>query len=247
MSYDNEEFMQKIFNYSIPIILILFGLGLLAVSSILKKLSVPEWLFLLTAFLLLNICVALWGGYWENLISAWSYKKLPLIFVGLVLGIIPSAISILFSFLKQEPISIDWGNLALTSALVTFAIVCWEELWFRGVALEWAGAQYSKIGAALIFGFLFFGLHFFNPQINLIKHGLDLFLAGYTLSVAYFLFGTIWVPIGMHYSNNMLGALIESNEQSPIEGESLIYTIVVLAIAIILTFFLVRKTTMQAL
>ncbi|MCB0408403.1 MAG: CPBP family intramembrane metalloprotease [Bdellovibrionales bacterium] len=225
-----------------PIILIFAGLGLLALSPLAKQIQTPEWLFLLLAFLAFNLVIARLSGYWKNLMSAWSFKKIPYFILGFTFGLFPSGIVALWVLSKQEIIDIHFGGLTITSILVTLAIGNREELWFRGIALELGSSQYSKLGAAAIFGLLFLGLHALNPQINLFEHGLELFLAGYTLSLVYFLFNGIWAPIGMHFSNNIVDVLFKQNNINPIENNLSIYTAALAGLAVIFTYLERLKT-----
>lgn len=52
-------------------------------------------------------------------------------------------------------------------------------------------------------------VHLLNPEINLLKTGPTLFFAGAFLTIVYFYFKTIWLPIGLHFGNNYL--IIQSN------------------------------------
>lgn len=47
-------------------------------------------------------------------------------------------------------------------------------------------------------------VHSINPNIDLLKTGPTLFFAGALLTIVYFYFKTIWLPIGLHFGNNFL-------------------------------------------
>ena len=51
---------------------------------------------------------------------------------------------------------------------------------------------------------LFMLVHLLNPDITLLKSGPTLFFAGAFLTLVYFHFKTIWLPIGIHFGNNYL-------------------------------------------
>lgn len=53
-------------------------------------------------------------------------------------------------------------------------------------------------------GMLFMLIHLMNPEINLLRTGPTLFFAGAFLTIIYFYFKTIWLPIGLHFGNNYL-------------------------------------------
>lgn len=232
---------MKMINFVLPVLLLFSGFGILAISSLFKSSVIPNWLFLLISFLFLNLIIAHFWGMWGELQLAWSYKKIPIFFTGFFFGLIPTLTVLAFLFFKNDFPQLNWSNLAFGSIFVTLSIVCWEELWFRGVPLELAAREYTKLWAAVVFGLLFFSLHFFNPAIDMLKHGLELFLAGYTLSLIYFLFDGIWAPIGMHFSNNILGALLKGENGNPIEENTLIYTLSLAILAMVFTIIYYRK------
>lgn len=123
--------------------------------------------------------------------------------------------------------------------------VYWEELWFRGIFLDLTGQQWSKITASLIFGCCFVFLHMLNPDIKLLNDGFSLFIAGYTLmSLCYFVFETIWAPIGMHLANNLLNSLLLKK----IESNEVTYVLALFLIAVIFTLQInkLRSTQVQS-
>ncbi len=95
-------------------------------------------------------------------------------------------------------------TLTINSIPVTLAIVAWEELWCRGIFLNYCNRSLSTINISLTIGLLFMLVHLRNPEINLLKTGLTLFFAGAFLTIVYFYFKTIWLPIGLHFGNNYL-------------------------------------------
>jgi membrane protease YdiL (CAAX protease family) len=207
-----------------PILILLSGLILLICASGLKKLGVPEWVSMLTFMILFNLIIARWVGLVSELKASWCIKRAYLIIVGFLLGAAPLVIA------KYHDLSI--AHFSWMGALVTLAIVSWEELWFRGVVLEYAALQYTRIGASVVFGSVFALLHILNPNVHLLSDGPGLFLAGYTLSVCYFVFKTIWAPIGMHFANN----LIENALGISVEPKTLNYIIPLFLIATLLTW-----------
>lgn len=104
-----------------------------------------------------------------------------------------------------------------------------EVLTFKGVTL---------IGAAIVFGLIFALLHIMNPKIDLLQDGLQLFVAGYALSICYFAFESIWAPIGMHFANNFTQALFGMST----EPRTLAFHIPLALIAIGLTAVLGRAS-----
>ena len=92
------------------------------------------------------------------------------------------------------------------------AIVAWEELWFRGIFLNQCRKKISAINISVTIGLLFMLVHLLNPEISLLTTGPTLFFAGAFLTIVYFYFKTIWLPIGLHFGNNYL--TVNSNLES---------------------------------
>lgn len=91
---------------------------------------------------------------------------------------------------------------------MTLCIVGWEELWFRGIALNYSARRTTKKQAALFFALLFVGLHMLNPKIRLAEAAPNLFLASLLLTSAYFSFQSIYLPLGLHLAWNHLNERI---------------------------------------
>ncbi len=95
-------------------------------------------------------------------------------------------------------------------------IVTWEELWFRGIFLNYSRRYLSPINLSLTIGTLFMLSHTLNPSIDLVRTGPTLFLAGALLTLLYFHYRTIWLPIGLHFGNNVFGSMINFGQSSSI-------------------------------
>ncbi len=234
--------MLKILSYLTPIVLLLIGLVFMALASLVQKVGVPQWLTLLLIFAIFNFAIAYYFGMTDRMWSAWAPRKIYQLAPGLILGLLPIGISILASFWKGDAVSFSWEKITFSGMMITLAIVSWEELWFRGMALELGALKFSILGAAVIFGGIFLALHALNPEIHLLREGLELFLAGYTLCACYFYFGSIWAPIGMHFANNFTEALLKENKAPPIEEHKIIYVVVLALVALVLTVAIFRST-----
>ena len=66
-----------------------------------------------------------------------------------------------------------------------------------------------------------------NPNINLIEAAPDLFFGSMLLSVSYFLFESIWAPIGVHFANNYFESVWGT------DGESSLVFMVLCEIALV--------------
>ena len=96
--------------------------------------------------------------------------------------------------------SYDWGELAKW-ALIFACIAVSEELMVRGYILQtinqaWGGA------VAVVASSLYWGLaHILNPNASLIS-ALNITVAGLLFAYAYFITGSLWLPIALHFSWN---------------------------------------------
>lgn len=191
----------------------LLGLAILMAS---QTLEFPEWLDRSVPIFLVFLCV--------NLISArgfrlekdlrrfWSLGKPYYLVLGALAGVVvavfPGLLSLLLGHSGVENVSIGNGA-SLSSAVVTLVIVGWEELWFRGLHINHCRKYLSETQISLTVGVLFMAIHALNPDIDLIETGPALFFAGATLTLLYFRYQSIWLPVGVHFGNNYSGSLLE--------------------------------------
>lgn len=203
-----------------PPLVLASGLGVLFFTENFKIPGVSPAQQLFSLFLILNLLIARFLGVHSQLLKAWSLLKSYKFFFGLALGGIP-LLTTYYYLHKALP---KFGELEISAILGTLTIVAWEELWFRGVALEIAGRIYGRIRGSLIFACFFILVHFINPEFSFQETGVGLFFAGYSLSLSYFFFKTIWVPLGMHFANNFLETqmLLEFPENHPMYLASII-------------------------
>lgn len=206
---------------SMPVILsIIFivchvALSLLAVFLI-NKTSLPEGIspsiLIAIIFILINILYEYFFKL-KALKRYWSIKKLYYIIPAIALGIIINHWAVCSAYLlgelRLEDISVNI-NITLTGVLITFIIVAWEELWFRGLFLNYCNKHIHAVLLSFIIGFLFMAVHLLNPEIDLITRGLALWAAGSFLTISYFYFENIWVPLGVHFGNNYFSSMVSS-------------------------------------
>lgn len=226
---------KNIFSYIFPIVILLVGLLIMIATSSLIKSPKIECIIILAVFILFNILLAMFLELKERLKAVTAFRKLWHIIPGFLIGSIPIAIS--YTWLATQNKLPPFQSMPFITSLLTLATVSWEELWFRGVPLELGATRYSKFGASIIFALIFMLLHLLNPKIDLLQDGIQLFLAGYSLSVCYFAFDSLWAPIGMHFSNNYIQALFGSST----EPRTIFYTAPLLAVALTLSYFLKKR------
>lgn len=195
----------------------------------------------LVSFLLLNILYNLL--FKLNAIKEyWGLHKLRYFFIAVPTGCLimasPLLLAVLFGRLDTSSVSIT-ATFSLSGMLITLAIVAWEELWFRGVVLNYCNKYMNAVPISIIMGLLFMLVHILNPEINLLKSGPALFGAGALLTITYFYYRTIWVPLGLHFGNNYLSSKITTsiNDDLFFGGDGYCSAILLFSI---LTIFIVK-------
>ncbi len=164
------------------------------------------------AFVAFNWIVAGQFNLLERLKSFWAVKKLHHVFLGIIIGVLPWGVALV----AGEDLQFGaMGGLTVTGVFGTLMIILWEELWFRGMPLNLAGDRYGKMGATIVFAAAFVVLHLMNPEIKILPAAPGLFLAGYVLGAAYFVFSSLWAPVGIHFVHNVLTSVYPHTEGTP--------------------------------
>ncbi|MCD6069299.1 MAG: hypothetical protein K0S33_4125 [Bacteroidetes bacterium] len=180
------------------------------IIGIAQLLKVPAWLapaFLLLLFVAMNVFTARLFRLGSEIGTFWSLRKILYLPVGILAGGLIAVSPALAALLSGQvsPAGITFGSpFTLSSIVSTLLIVAWEELWFRGIYLNRCRHYLSAIHISLTIGLLFTLVHLLNPEIELVRSGPALFFAGALLTLVYFYFKTIWLPIGLHFGNNYL-------------------------------------------
>lgn len=220
---------------------LIVGLLVVGIAQSVKLSWLNSSLLALLLFILVNVLMARLFGLNGELKAFWSYKKLPYLPVGIASGglisVFPVMVALLSGKLSLGDITLS-SPLTLSSIAITLAIVSWEELWFRGIFLNYCRRYLSAIHISIVIGALFMLVHVMNPAIDLLKTGPTLFFAGAFLSIVYFYFRTIWLPIGLHFGNNYL-ALESKLENDSVFGNESYLSALILAV---LFFVFVRLT-----
>lgn len=197
-------------------------LGNLAIGVLLlftaKKTPLPSWIntptFLMIAFSCLNLIYLFVFKLSKDFKTYWSLRKTPFLIWGLLAGISvalsPILIGLLTTKINLSELSIN-PMLSVYSIGITFLIVSWEELWFRGLFLNHCKKYISPIGISIAIGLLFTLIHLLNPTIDLLKSGSTLFFAGALLTILYFYYKNFWLPLAFHFGNNITESTIQTN------------------------------------
>lgn len=106
-------------------------------------------------------------------------------------------------------VALDWSASFLQSlglAVLLFAFVAVsEELFSRGYVQGLIKAEYGMKAAIIVSAFLFTLLHALNPDVFSSPLPLvNLFLAGVLFGISREVSGSLWMPIGLHFSWNLL-------------------------------------------
>ncbi len=192
---------------------VILGLGIIIAANAIKM---PAWLHeslvIALAFLLLNIAYD--QAFRLNAVREyWALGKLPYIIpavvAGLLIMILPALLALATGMLKPGRVQVDTST-SVNAIVITLVIVGWEELWFRGIFLNYCERHLSPPALSVIMGVLFVLVHVLNPEIDLLKKGPALFGAGALLTVLYLYYRSIWVPVGIHFGNNYFSRMIKT-------------------------------------
>lgn len=211
---------KKIKSYLVIIGHLTVGLTILIAS---QQLKLPSWLnisvIVFIAFLLLNLTHLYIFKLDKELSEYWSLRKIIFLVFGVLGGTLialsPTVIGVVSGQLNFSELTFN-SDISISSMGLTFLIISWEELWFRGLFLNYCHRQLSSINLSLTIGLLFMLLHILNPKIDLLKTGPTLFFAGALLTILYFYYKTIWLPIGLHFGNNFTGTVLKTSKETDI-------------------------------
>ncbi|MGP7818579.1 lysostaphin resistance A-like protein [Niallia sp. 01092] len=159
----------------------------------------------------------------------------------------------------------SWNNVHVKEYIILFLIVLIlvpiqttsEELFFRGMLLQWIGKRLKQpILLSLIIGLIFGSMHFANPEMgkSFVFVGLDYIVTGFALTYISVKTGSLELSIGAHAANNMflfwflttddsvagdIPSLFKTVNDSP--GISLIWSIVIFIVFYLLSRKKVNK------
>jgi membrane protease YdiL (CAAX protease family) len=181
----------------------------------------------LAAFVLLSISGLLvfnYFGFKTDVKHYWSPRKIWYLIIGIIAGFIIQIIP--YSCLDRHQVGLLFKSnalqfLSISSVTLTLLIVMWEELWFRNPILNLAQGVNKQVLLSIFTGFLFTALHLLNPKINMLKEGPELLLAGTCLTLAYYASKSFYLPLGMHFGNNLLSSIIDHVSESTLNKQDI--------------------------
>ena len=199
-----------------------------------ETLHMPVWLQAFLCVLTSAGVLALYGGWWK-----WTEKRkaadLPLrrmagdtalgFGVGILFFLLVTGFIALLGGYRIGSVNWDWN--ALAKSLFSFLVVgVGEEVLFRGIVFRmiddrW-GTAVGLVASALIFGFV----HISNDNATVWSSLAIAVEAGLLLGAAYKWSGTLWVPIGIHWSWNYFQGPIFGFAVSGNDTQSLITPVI---------------------
>ena len=196
-----------------PILIIIGIAGLVVFSPALKKIGVPESVAMLIFLGIIYLLLYYYINRRYNIAEYLSIQKIGYLLVGFLVGVVIHLLPMVLAKGSSAFTAINWGealaSVTFTGFFLTFATILWEELWFRAPVLNLAELRRQEVMFSFYNGLLFALLHVLNPKIKLAVEGPELFMAGTFLTLAYFQSRSLYLPVGLHFGNNLMGALLE--------------------------------------
>lgn len=129
-----------------------------------------------------------------------------------------------------------WGYI-LNILVIGCVVGVSEEFYFRGIIQNFLlRAVRNKLFAIMIAAAIFSIFHLQPSEF------LSRFVLGFMIGYAYYVSGSIWVPVAMHVTNNVLAIILYHTDISGFVLGNMIY-VVVSFVVVVLLFLLLRKTT----
>ena len=215
--------------------LFMLSYGIISIPSGLdEEFGFPLWLLALSSVAASALGLLLYACWWK-----WTEKRnaadLPMgrlagdtavgFGIGILYFVLVTGVIALFGGYKIDGIGHDWP--ALARALCLFLIVAvGEEVMFRGIVFrmidERWGTTVALVVSALIFGFV----HISNQNATVWSSVAIAVEAGLLLAVAYKWSGTLWLPIGIHWSWNFFQGPVFGFAVSGHETQSLVKSVI---------------------
>ena len=216
-------------------LLFMLSYGLMSLPTGLdEEFHFPLWLLAVLCVVASALDLLLYAGWWK-----WTEKSpaadLPMrrlagdtsvgFGIGVFYFVLVTGIIALFGGYKVDGIGHDWEGLA--RALCLFLVVAvGEEVLFRGIVFrmidERWGTLVAMIVSALIFGFV----HITNKNATVWSSVAIAVEAGLLLAAAYKWSGTLWLPIGIHWSWNFFQGPVFGFAVSGNETQSLVKSVI---------------------
>jgi membrane protease YdiL (CAAX protease family) len=181
--------------------------------------------------------------------------------IGTAMGIVAVSLVSLSFFLYGNP-TFTWVGFTpenslpiITSMLAMIGVALHEEIISRGFFMSALRTTGSKVAVFVIPPIIFSGMHFFNPDYNVLSF-ITAAMAGFLFAYMFVRTGSLYLPMGFHFAWNFslggiwglpLGgeaepALIRSVlEAPPLLADSEIASMVVLVLVFLFTRFVIPK------
>ena len=175
-----------------------------------ETLHMPLWLQALLCVLASAGVLALYGCWWQ-----WTEKQkardIPMrrlagdtaigFGVGIFFFVLVTGCMALMGGYRIDSVKWDWN--ALISSLFTFLVVAvGEEVLFRGIVFRMIDDRWGTVVALIVSALIFGFVHISNNNATVWSSVAIAVEAGLLLGAAYKWSGTLWVPIGIHWSWN---------------------------------------------
>lgn len=201
---------------------VLYGLAEWAIPAITN-----EWLRMVVCLGIGSIALFIYA-VWTNLTEHRPITELDLNRIwkdqalGLLLGVLYfGAVVGLMALAGSYTITSARFNLMpqLTAFMLFYVVAVFEEIIFRGVIFRLIDDRWNSALALIISAVLFGALHYWNPGASLWSSCAIAIEAGLLLGAAYKHFGTLWLPIGIHWAwnyvqGNVLGFAVSGVQTS---------------------------------
>jgi membrane protease YdiL (CAAX protease family) len=195
---------------------------------------------LLLFFLALNLFYLKVFRLNEEAAFFYEPKRLYFLFIGFAIAFILVLVPALFLYFRENRFAAHVESPGLAGFFGTLCIVTWEELWFRGLYLNYCRRSFGIKTLSIIMGLLFMLMHVLNPEIDLLVKGPALFLAGTLLTFTYLYCKNFWLPLGLHLGNNFCSRFFERPD-GPFFTEDGYLPAILLACLLLLFFSLEHK------
>lgn len=201
---------------------VLYGLAEWAIPAITN-----EWLRMVVCLGIGSIALFIYA-VWTNLTEHRPITELDLNRIwkdqalGLLLGVLYfGAVVGMMALAGSYTITSARFNLMpqLTAFMLFYVVAVFEEIIFRGVVFRLIDDRWNTALALIISAVLFGALHYWNPGASLWSSCAIAIEAGLLLGAAYKHFGTLWLPIGIHWAwnyvqGNVLGFAVSGVQTS---------------------------------
>jgi membrane protease YdiL (CAAX protease family) len=179
-------------------------------------------LSVLVLVIIANVVTAYAFKLKSELADFWSLKKIHYFPMGVLVGIfvmaLPLSIGLLTGKATWSDLKFDYEvpGLKPLSIIFLFIITLWEELWFRGIFLNYAKRYLSTLQISLFMGLLFMVSYSLYSRGDLLMVSPNFLLLGMLFILLYFYYKTNWITYGIMVGINMAAA------NSPFESDWLI-------------------------